>query len=155
LAKTLAEILANAKGGPIDCQGKSVMMSYKIPVAKGQEVEIEFLQYNETYQQGFEVSIDQRKGFIEVNGQRLNAPVFWTNTAPKTFSFKCFPKKPEGLMNIWNVWQNIEYKENIDSWIGNAGLYVEQMEDGELIFHCSNGMDQVNFEDLVFKMKAK
>ncbi|MDA8235191.1 MAG: hypothetical protein M0Z31_10400 [Clostridia bacterium] len=152
---TLAQMLANAKGEPIDYEGKSVMMSYKIPVLKGQEVEVEFLDYNDTYQQGFEVSIDQRKGTVEINGQKLSAPVFWTHTAPKIFSFKCYTKKTEGFLNIWNVWQNIEYKDNVDAWIGNSGMFVEKLEDGALIFHCSNGVGEVNFDDLVFKVKVK
>lgn len=155
MADTLAKMLTDAKGGPIDYHGKSVMMSYRIPVKKDQEIEVELLKYDETYQQGFEVSIDQRKGFIAVNDQKLNSPVFWTNTAPKIFSFKCHTKKTEGVMNIWNVWKNIEYKDNVDAWIGNAGLYVEQMEAGTFIINCSNGMNEVDFSDLVFKVTVK
>lgn len=130
-------------------------MSHRISVIKAQEIEIEILHYNGEFQQGFEISIDQRKGYIEVDGQKLTIPVFWTNTAPRRFSFKCFPKKTNGIMNIWNVWKNVEYKENIDAWVGNAGLYVERTDDESMIFHCSNGAGNINFEDLVFKMEIK
>lgn len=153
MEKTLAQLLSDAKGGPIDYKGKSVEMSCKIPVTKAQEIKIELLHFKENYQQGFEVSIDQRKGHIEVNGEKLTNPVFWTNTAPRTFSFRCFPKKTEGIMNVWNVWKNVEYKENIDAWVGSAGLYVERIDDESIILHCSNGIGDISFEDLVFKMK--
>lgn len=148
-------MLSDAKGGPIDYQGRSVMMSYKIPINKGQDVFVEILKYNDIVEQGFEVSVDQRKGLVEVNDQKINAPIFWTKTAPKTFSFKCYPKKTTGVINIWNVWRNIEYKDNVDAWIGHAGLYIEQDEDGAIVFHCSNGIQQVDFEDLVFRVKVK
>lgn len=154
MAITLAGMLSDAKGGPIDYQGSSVMMSYKIPINKGQDVFVEILKYNDTVEQGFEVSVDQRKGLVEVNDQKIKAPIFWTKTAPKTFSFKCFPQKITGVVNIWNVWRNIEYKDNVDAWIGHAGLYIVQDEDGSIVFHCSNGMQQVDFEDLVFRVKV-
>lgn len=155
MTTTLAGILSNAKGGPIDYQGKSVMMSYRIPITREQEVFVEILKYNDKYEQGFKVSIDQSKGLVEVNNQRINAPIFWTKTAPSIFSFKCFPKKNIGVMNIWNVWNNTQYKGNVDAWIGHAGLYIEQEEDGAIAFHCSNGMQQVDFEDLVFRVRVK
>ena len=155
MGKTLAQLLSEAKGGPIDFEGKIVGMSYKVPVTKAQEIEVEILQFNEYPQQGFEVSIDQREGYIEVNGRKLTAPTFWTSTAPRMFSFRCFPKKTEGIMNIWNVWENVEYKENIDAWVGNAGLYIEKIDDESIVLHCSNGVGDVNFEDLVLKIKIK
>lgn len=152
---TLAKKLSDAKGGPIDFQDKAVVMSYKMPINKGQEVFVEILNYNTTVDQGFELSVDQRKGFIEVNGQKLKSPIFWTKTAPTTFSFKCYPKKAVGSINIWNVWRNIEHKDNVDAWIGHAGLYVEHGDDDSIIFHCSNGIQQVDFNDLVFRINVK
>ena len=148
-------MLADAKGGPIDYNGKNVFLSYKMPVRKGQEVEIEFMEYDKNYHQGIEVSIDQRKGEVDINGQKLVSPVFWTHTAPKIFSFVCNTKKEQGTINLWNVWQNIEHEEGIDAWIGNSGLYIERLENDTLIFYCSNGINGVNFSDLVFKIKLK
>jgi len=155
LEKTLAQLLSEEKGEPIEFKGKSVVMSYKIPITRAQEVEIEILHFNGDLKQGFEVSIDQRKGYIDVNGQKVTAPLFWNDTAPTIFSFRCFPKKTKGIMNIWNVWKNFKYKENTDAWIGNAGMYVERIDVATITFHCSNGIGDVNFEDLVFKMKLK
>ena len=145
-------MLSDAKGGPIDYQGRSIMMSCKVPIVKGQEVFIEILKHNDIVEQGFKVSIDQRKGSIEINNQKINTPIFWTKTAPKTFSFVCYPKKAIGIMNIWNVWK---YKENIDAWIGHAGLYIEYDEDGAIVLHCSDGIKEVDFENLVFKVKIR
>jgi len=155
MAVTLAGMLANAKGGPIDYEGRSVMMGYRLPVTKGQEVFIEILKSNNTDEQGFIVSVDKNKGSIEIEGEKLEYPVFWTETAPKALSFKCYPKKGTGELLIWNVWRFDKHTDRIDAWIGNAGLYVEEHKDGGFILHCSNGMNRVDFEDLVLSVKVK
>ena len=153
---TLAGMLAEAKGGPINYQGRDVMMSHKIPIINGQEILVEILKYkNDAVEQGFEVSVDQRKGVVDVNDQKIKAPVFWTETAPKIFSFKCYSKKATGVINIWNVWRNINRKDRVEAWIGNAGLYIEEDGNGTVIFYCSSGVHQVDFEDFVFSIKVK
>lgn len=58
-------------------------------------------------------------------------------------------------MNVWNVWKSDLNKENIDAWVGNAGLYIEKINDESIIFHCSNGIGNIKFEDFVFQMKIK
>ena len=155
LEKKLAERLAQVEGKPIIYQGKNVILSHEIAIAKDQEIEIEILQNNTKYKQGFAISVDKRKGFIEVNGQKLNAPVFWANTAPKKFSFKCFPQKQEGIMNGWNIWNNPQYPESVDAWIGNAGIYVEQPNNENFILNCSSGIGEVDFNDLTINILLK
>ena len=156
MAITLAGMLAEAKGGPIVYQGRSVVLSYKIPINYGQEIVVEMLKYkNDTIEQGFEASVDQRKGVIDVNGQKLIAPIFWAVTAPKKFSFKCYSAKIVGIINIWNVWRHVNNKDSYDAWIGHAGLYVTEDGNGAVVFHCSSGVHQVDFEDLVFSVKVK
>jgi len=155
MSLTIAEMLANAKGGPIDYNGKSIVMSYKIPITMSQEVELEFIRVNDKYQQGVEISIDIMEGFIEVNGQKLNSPVFWTATAPKLFTFKCNPLKKKGLLNIWNVWRSVEHNDIVDAWTGNSGIYIEHKNDNEYLFYCSCGRGDVNFNDLVFRLRIE
>lgn len=153
MAITLAGILTDAKGGPVNYQGRSVMMSYKMPIIKGQEISVEILKYNnDTVEQGFELSVDQRKGEIEVNDKILKDPVFWTETAPKIFSLKCYSNNATGVINIWNVWRNIEHRDRVEAWVEHAGLYIENAEAGTIVFHCSSGVHQVDFEDFVFKV---
>ena len=147
-------MLAEANGGPIDYQGRNVMMSYRIPILNGQEFQIEVLHYkNDLVEQGFEVSVDQRKGLIYTNGQKLRAPVFWMETAPITISFICYTSKANGILNIWNVWRTINRKDSIEAWIGHAGLYIEEDGKNAVVIHCSNGIHQVDFSDLVLRME--
>ena len=159
MEKQLASMLAEAKGGPICFEGRSVIMGYEIPISKGQEVIVEFLKCSddELVDQGFEVSIDKRKGYIEIYDQKFNHPVFWTKTAEKTLSFICHPKKDNGGLLIWNIWRNLEWgsKAAVHAWIGNAGLYVEDDGSGTVVLHCSHGINEVDFENLVISVTVK
>jgi hypothetical protein len=126
----------------------------KMPIKKEQVVVIEFLSFMETFHQGIGLSIDKRQGDIqvfEVDNEKIKHPVFWTDTAPRIVKIKCFPKKQDGYLHIWNIWRHSD-DGGADAWIGNAGLYEELQEDGSLLFHCSNGVGDVDFNDLIFKV---
>lgn len=150
---SLAKILVNAKGGPIDYKGKNITLSFRHSIESEQEIEFEFVNFNKEVRQGIEVSVEQKKGYVEVNGQKIVSPIFWTDTAPEKFIFKCFSSKDEGTINIWNVWENIEYKGNIDAWIGNSGLYYVDEGNDVFTLHCSNGMGDICFDDLVIRLR--
>ena len=92
----------------------------------------------------------KEKGILKVNKQKLNSPVFWKDTTPSTFIFKCFPKKETGQLNLWNIWQYIDGR--VDAWIGNAGIIVEQEDEGICFFRCSSGIGDIDFDDLVFRL---
>lgn len=148
----LAEMFINNKGQPVTLNGNQIVMSHRVDVVKNQEATIEIISCNNEYRQGIELSIDKRKGFIEVNNQKLTAPVFWLDTAPKIFTFKCYPVKNMGKMNIWNIWQFSKQEDRVDAWIGNSGIQVKQEDEKTLVFHCSNGVGDIDFNDLVFKL---
>ncbi len=138
------------KGEAININGSLVVMSQRLEVKTGQDIKIEFIRSKNDYRQGIEFSLDKRKGYIEVNKQKINSPVFWKNTAPSTFIFKCFPKKEIGQINLWNIWQYTD--DRVDAWIGNAGIIVEQEGEGIFLFRCSSGIGDIDFEDLVFRL---
>ncbi len=78
MERKLAEILAQAEGGPINYQGKNVTLSYKIPVIKDQEIEIEILQDTLKHKQGIALSVDKRN--IDHDG----AGNCWNSSRPYT-----------------------------------------------------------------------
>ncbi|WP_141769950.1 hypothetical protein [Bacillus massilinigeriensis] len=147
---SLSEMFMKNKGEAININGSLVVMSQRLEVKTGQDIKIEFIRSKNDYRQGIEFSLDKRKGYIEVNKQKINSPVFWKNTAPSTFIFKCFPKKEIGQINLWNIWQYTD--DRVDAWIGNAGIIVEQEGEGIFLFRCSSGIGDIDFEDLVFRL---
>lgn len=147
---SLAEMFIKNKGEAININGSLVIMSQRLEVKTGQNAKIEFIKSKNDYRQGIELSLDKRKGYIEIKDQKLISPIFWKDTAPSTFIFKCFPKKEIGELNIWNIWQYVD--DRVDAWIGNAGIIVEQEDAGIFLFRCSNGMGNIDFDDLVFRL---
>lgn len=93
---SLADMFIKNKGEPIKINGSLVVMSQRLEVKIGQDVKVEFIRSKNDFRQGIELSLDKRKGYIEVNNKKINSPVFWKDTAPSTFIFKCFPKKETG-----------------------------------------------------------
>jgi hypothetical protein len=150
---SLAEMFIQTNGEPVVINGVQVVMSYRVEVKKGQEVKIDFISSKSSFRQGIEISLDKRKGFVEVNSQNLFTPVFWKDTAPSSFVIKCFPKKNEGQLNIWNIWQqHFNPEGRIDAWLGNSGINIEQLGTSSYQFRCSNGIGEIDFEDLVFQV---
>lgn len=151
----LAEILAKAKGGPIQYEGHEVRMILHIPIQKGDVFKLKWIRWNDAIRQGVDLGIPGEKkqrygGEILIAGQRLRAPRLWVDTAPKEVEFTCFPKGKSGELGIWNIWQG---KWSVNSWLCDAGLYVETPSDDTWIFHCSDGLGGVSFDDLVFELK--
>jgi hypothetical protein len=60
-----------------------------------------------------------------------------------------------GRLWVWNVYKlhlpNGETRD--EKWTGNAGFWIETIENYQRIYHCSNGRDgPPNFESLVFRL---
>lgn len=152
MTQTLAEMFIANSGGPIEMDGKLIIMSQRFEVVTGQEVRIEFIESSSIFRQGIELSLDRRKGLLEINGENLHAPVLWVDTAPGTVVVRCYPNKSQGQLNVWNVWQYSSADERIDSWTGNAGMNVVKLDEKSYEIICSSGIGEVNFSDLRFKL---
>lgn len=150
MIKTLAELFIQNKGEPLNINGRKIVMSHQIDITQGQVLTIEFIKSATKYRQGIEISVDKRKGQVEINEEKYTAPVLWVDTAPNKVEVKCLPKKSNGQINIWNIW-NYE-GDGVDAWIGNAGMHVEQVNDRLCILHCSLGIGEFDLNDLIVKV---
>lgn len=82
----------------------------------------------------------------------------WTDTAPRQFSlnFKPKPRAKETKLHIWNVWQ-VDPKDGGEpiewAWYMNSGMRIRPIEGTEkIVFHCSHGAGDVNFESMVVEL---
>lgn len=57
-----------------------------------------------------------------------------------------------GAIAFWNIWRYPK-ADRIDSRIGNSGLYADETSPGVYVLHCSNGIGEVDFEDLVVEVR--
>jgi hypothetical protein len=148
---TLSDLFMETKGGPVLINNIPTLMAVKYPIRNGQRLNVSFLYYDNHPRQGIELSVDNNKGNIEVNGQIINRPVFWTDTAPKEFEIKCIPKGQSGFVHIWNIWQ-FSATKTIHAWTGNAGIQVDENTPGAIVLNCSNGLCDVNFSNIVIRI---
>ncbi|MCG1021456.1 hypothetical protein [Sutcliffiella horikoshii] len=146
---SLGEMFIKNKGEALNINGSQVVMSKRFEVKLGQDIKIEFISCRNEYRQGIELSLDKRKGYIEINSQRIKSPVFWQDSAPSSFIIKCFPHNQVGQLNLWNIW---DFDGGVEAWVGNAGIIVEQEDDNNFLFRCSNGIGDIDFNDLVFRL---
>ncbi|MBF6651214.1 MULTISPECIES: hypothetical protein [unclassified Methylobacter] len=146
MTSTLSELFQEAKGEPITFSGRLVHGIYKREVKANTIFTIKILSHSEEIVQG--VHIKGAKGKFEVNGQLYPEIILWTDTCPAEIPIK-FSSKSDETVKFWNVWRN---KNTTHAWIGNAGLCINE-EENKILLECSDGIGDVNFNDLVVEIK--
>lgn len=110
--------------------------------------EIQFLAIKKVPTQGLRLRIE--KASIEVENQHLTDLVLWTDTAPDTVTFEV-SGKAEHTLKIWNVWR---IDGIMQAWVGNTGMVISN-NDGGTTLRCSDGTQNVSFDDLVAHLKFR
>lgn len=119
-------------------------------------VEVEFLSSDLKIEQGADVKVEG--GWIELpNGNHISILRTWKNEKYDDLVKYNYFSKP-GKICVWNVY-NMTYSENQitdERWTGNAGFWVEYINENQRIYHCSHGMNDIpNFESLVFRISVE
>lgn len=145
MSRSLAERLADATGGPVDFDGRSVTMLYEFdPIGRVTDFELE-LRASEDRPQG--VRLKARGGDLVINGERMTDAVLWSDTAPPTIAVRAVPKKGASVsLKLWNAWRDAN--GTIHAWSGEAGLAVDSSSDDEVVIVASDGLRPVEFENL-------
>lgn len=138
------------QGAPIEVDGRLVRMMYELPPIKGPtELRVE-LETSSSRPQGLRLKV--RDGDVVLNDQVLNDVVLWSDTAPPAVTAQLRPKSARKPMNVrvWNVWR--DPAGTMQAWIGDAGLVVEDEQEGSAVLNCSDGFDEPDFDDLRVKL---
>jgi hypothetical protein len=150
MSARLAERFQEAQGEPIEVDGKLVQMMYELPpIQAPAELTVE-LTTSSSRPQGLRLKV--RDGDVVLNDQVLDDVVLWSDTAPPTVTAQLRPKSARKPMNVrvWNVWR--DPAGTMQAWIGDAGLVVEDEQDGSAVLGCSDGFDEPDFDDLRVKL---
>ena len=118
-------------------------------------VKIEFLSSKSDVEQGVDVKIED--GWLELsNGEHIETLRTWKNEKyDDIVEYEFFSEV--GRICIWNVYKMIYPMGKMveERWTGNAGFWVEYINDRHKIYHCSHGMaDEPDFESLVFTVSV-
>ena len=141
------QLFMESKGQPIQYEGKELKMVDRIPLpAINTSLRIEFVSTDSKWKQGI---VLQTKGDFEVNGQKLpNKIVLWEHTAPK--QLEMIVKSKDKTLVIYNVWETED--GTIHYWHNGGAFFIEKVNE-TIIYHCNDGYDDDDFDDLIFKLE--
>jgi len=145
----LASLFAEQQTNQIDWEGPLYSL-YELPTDTA-EMTIRFVAATAHPAQGLRLKV--RGGTFEIDSTTADDVVLWQDTAPNEVRvlIKWKPKGSRSL-RIWNAWR---VKEVTQAWLGNAGMRVTASEDGSLVFHCSDGEGDPDFDDLVAEVALR
>ncbi|TDA48853.1 hypothetical protein [Burkholderia pyrrocinia] len=146
---SLAQRFQEAGAPKIVVDGREIYGLYEIDVSSGETVlTLDFVSNKESTIQG--VNIKAMNCNVEINNQILTDFVIWTDHSPKHIQMNVTIKRDgKAALKVWNVWKCDDVSH---AWIGNAGMLVKK-DDRHIAFHCSDGMGDPDFEDLVFTIE--
>ncbi|MDF3091286.1 hypothetical protein [Burkholderia semiarida] len=147
---SLAQRFQEARAPKIVVDGREIYGLYEIDVSSGEAVLFpDFVSFKKSTVQG--VNIKAVNCNVEVNNQILTDFLIWSDHGPKHIPLNVAIKKGgRAALKVWNVWK---YDGVSHAWIGNAGMLVKK-DDRHISFHCSDGMGNPDFEDLVFTIEV-
>ncbi len=168
-------LFKEAKGEPIDYQGKKLVRIDRFAVENGDELicSIEKAHNKTGCLQGFCIDVT---GYAEMDGKVLKKGkgvrlLFWSDSTPKQIRLKVITKT--GSVVVYNTCEVDssclvtdpsgapleKHMKTLNYWIGGAAMTVEEIENGKR-YRCSDTFStekNIPFTDIVFtvqKLKA-
>lgn len=139
----LATLFAEQQTNRIDWDGPLYSL-YELPTQTS-ALTIRFVSAKLEPVQGLRLKI--RGGVFDVEGTATDDMVLWQDTAPTEVPVGIrWNAKGTRSLRIWNAWR---VNDVTQAWLGNAGMRVTPGDSGVLVFRCSDGEDEPDFDDLV------
>jgi hypothetical protein len=143
----MQERFQQAAAPSLEMDGRTVWAIYDLPVPADRG-RVQFESVAGERAQG--VALASSGSPLEVNGATANDIRLWSDTAPELIEFGVSDRSRLQRLRVWNVWRTRHGAE--DAWTGNFGMWVEQ-SGTSFRFHCSDGIGDVDFGDLVFRIE--
>jgi len=147
VSDSLAAAFQSGNGRRTKWNGSTVYSVVELDVTDGDKIEIERLSSSPTRAQALKLAID--KGSFRANGLLLPVVAVWSHTAPASVTLDVVGKKSR-VVDLWNGWS---FAGVDSSWMGNAGMQTEKIDDG-LVVRCSDGVGDVSFDDFVVQVRV-
>lgn len=118
-------------------------------------ISIEFTKVSSDVRQGFDVKVDN--GGILVGEKPVGHLRTWHDAnLPDEVSYEY--ETSDGVLKFWNVYERSwpDGQTTEEKWTGNSGFYVEETNQSERVFHCSQGaVAKPNFDSLVVRVRIE
>lgn len=146
-SETLSSQFQREQGKPILFDGKIVQPIFKLKLEKYSNfIVISRISSRENPEQGIRIKVE--RGEIYLDGKKYKEIILWESTSPKSVDIEVI-SKGQAELKIWNVWR---IDTLINAWIGNSGMVVNETSNRCLRFECSDGVDAVDFSNLLFNV---
>ena len=149
----LSERFRESRGEPINYGDKFVHMMIELPpISEPSVLRVVFHRASALRPQGLRLKV--RGGHLEINGQRLDDIVLWSDSSPEETEAPVSllkPGKPVTL-RMRNSWR--DQQGTLQAWTGNAGILREERANGVLL-SCSDGFGQPDFDDLIVEIRME
>lgn len=139
---SLHELFERSESGVVEWRDRAVHAVLRFPVEEGSRIRLRRLASSKARAQALKIAVN--KGEIELNG--ISAPVMaiWSHNAPVEVELRVLGRRATSV-DVWNSW-SLDGVDN--SWLGNAGIVVQDHQGGHTL-QCSDGVDDADFTDLV------
>lgn len=151
--KTLQDLFIESKGDPISMDGETVSCIDRIKISSGTVV-IKFLGVCDN-KNGVALKTPDGKIWLS-NGDCASLVHVWdTRGLPRCVSHRV--NCSTGELRVWNVYKTT-HKNGVvteDSWTGNAGMIVKQINETTRLYRCSSLSKEFNPNEFCFEISLE
>jgi hypothetical protein len=143
---------SGAPDGVLEYKGRQLRIAHWIDVAKGDRLHVIIEGFTDRPVQGVRLTLEDRRGGLEIVGQQSRSFVLWTDTAPRHVECLVAKAKRGARLSLVNVWRDEEYGTTMQG-LNAAAIDVQPQADGSTILQCSDGWGtEADFTDLVVRL---
>ena len=160
---TLADLFTASRNAPVRYEDREVCRAYSRPLPRPVLLTVGILGEqqpagpDDPVRQGVAVRVrGGRARLAELEGSGM---LLWSDETLVPVTLECLPDEPEAAVDVWNVWGEEDGDQSglVGCWMGEAGILVEERDgepaaapwSGSTVLRCSNGLDPVDFGDLL------
>lgn len=138
-------------GAPIQYGGRDLRPIHWLEVERGDVIQLRFLGFVPRPVQGIRIGGSDTRMELQTAGRSAGDFVFWTDSAPTASEVLVLDARPGDRVGIWNVWRDEKFGATMYG-VNNSAIHVEDIGRSSAILHCSDGVGEPNFEDLVVEV---
>ncbi|WP_147455100.1 hypothetical protein [Saccharothrix australiensis] len=129
----------------IDVNGIQVHLRFVVEeVQVGSRVRLAFHSYSREVAQA--ICVATSKGRLNIAGSSSKKMILWAGSAPSEVEISLSSRVPAKL-TFWNVWERPD--GGVDAGLRFAGMRIAEVEHNSWLLHCSDGVGEADFDDLV------
>lgn len=145
----LADLFDANPPGPVLFKGQLVCRVLRLPIEEGALLKLRPRSYVKRPRQAISLSLHGARATVnDFEGTRF---IFWADqfrADGRSAVVEMQEVAEDAYVNVWNSWESP--RSRVDAWLMDAGMIVEQTSNHAFTAHCSDGVGDPDFGNLVF-----